>query len=376
MNPLNFQTKFSLRNRKKTLRNFSILLGLFLLFSFLTIWLWQGIYLARAPRSQNKINFLVQKGERVREIASRLENEQLIKSKIFFLLYFALRGESLNLQAGRYFLSSAMNIPRIIKILSKGEVARNKITIPEGWNLKDIGQYLQNNNICQEKEFFNIVGFPAEDPKSHQNLRSLQYFSSEFSFLQSKPKGISLEGYIFPDTYYFQQEISSSSNQEVQKLVQKALTNFGEKLTPELREAIKRQGKTIFQIITMASLLEREVKTYPEKQIVAGILWKRLKNNWFLQVDSTLTYLTGRGSSKLTKSDLNIDSPYNTYKYRGLPQGPICNPGLESIEAAIYYKKTPYWYYFTNPEGKTVFSKTLKEHNLQRAGYREMQTSS
>ena len=119
----------------------------------------------------------------------------------------------------------------------------------------------------------------------------------------------------------------------------------------------------------MASILEKEVKTYEDRQIVAGILLKRLKTGWPLQVDAALTYLTGKESLDLTKDDLKIDSPYNTYKYYGLPRGPICSPGLSSIKAAIYYKENSYWFYLTTDDGETIFSKTLEEHNINRFKY-------
>jgi len=116
-------------------------------------------------------------------------------------------------------------------------------------------------------------------------------------------------------------------------------------------------------------LLEKEVKDFEEKKIVAGILWKRMENKIGLQVDATITYITGKKSVKVSKQETEIDSLYNTYKYRGLPLGPISNPGLESIEAAIYPQNSDYWYYLSTPEGETIFSKTLEEHNIAKAKY-------
>ena len=147
------------------------------------------------------------------------------------------------------------------------------------------------------------------------------------------------------------------------------LANFERKITPELKQEMARQKRTLFAVLTMASLLEKEVKTYEDKQLAAGLLWKRLESSWPLQVDATLTYLIGRSSSELTKGDLTTDSLYNTYKYQGLPLGPICNPGLESIEAAVYYKESPYWFYLTNLEGEAIFSRTLQEHAANKYKY-------
>jgi len=116
-------------------------------------------------------------------------------------------------------------------------------------------------------------------------------------------------------------------------------------------------------------MLEKEVKDFEAKKLVSGILWKRFKNGIPLQVDATITYITGKKTTQISLEDLQIDSPYNAYKYRGLPLGPICNPGLESILAAIYPKESEYWYYLSTPEETTIFSKTLQEHNLAKVKY-------
>ena len=119
----------------------------------------------------------------------------------------------------------------------------------------------------------------------------------------------------------------------------------------------------------MASLIEKEVKTPEDKKIVSGILWKRLENSIPLQVDATISYITGKKGDSVSIEETKIDSPYNTYKYKGLPLGPISNPGLESIIASIYPENSDYWYYLSTPEGKTIFSKTLEEHNIAKAKY-------
>lgn len=137
----------------------------------------------------------------------------------------------------------------------------------------------------------------------------------------------------------------------------------------DLRKEIEKQGKTIFEIITMASLLEKEVRTMEDKKMVSAVLWKRLEASMPLQVDATIIYITGKKTTKVSISETKIDSSYNTYRYKGLPIGPICNPGLDSIKAAIYPESSEYWYYLSTPEGETVFSETFKEHNIAKAKY-------
>ena len=314
-------------------------------------------------REQTEKVFEVKKGESIFDIAKHLEEEGFIKNKYLFVCLTILRGKERQLKAGKYILSPSMTLQEILDILSKGKTPIVKITIPEGWNLKEIAQYLEEKGLCQKEEFFEIVGWQGVDYSKEKNLPQAQDFSNKFPFLKDKPKNVSLEGYLFPDTYFVKKTATC------QEIVEMFPENFSKKLTPDLQEEIKKQKKTVFEIVTMASLLEKEVKTKEDKEIVAGILWKRLKAGIPLQVDATIAYITGRKTTKITFEELQIDSPYNTYKYLGLPLGPISNPGMESILAAIYSKQSNYWYYLSTPEGKTIFSKTLSEHNKNRAKY-------
>ncbi len=276
------------------------------------------------PGSSETMVFLVKKGEGAKEISINLKNQELIRYSSFFRFYALFYDKADKLKAGEYELSPSMNIPEIVNKIAEGDRIKKMITIIEGWTVKDIEELLRDRGGT----------VPLE-----------------------------LEGYLFPDTYEIFPE------ERIEEIVAKMRANFEKKLTPELREEIISQGKTIPEIIIMASLLEKEVQTLEDKKIVSGILWKRLENNMFLQVDATIIYLTGRKTTEILKEELKIDSLYNTYKYKGLPPGPICNPGLKSIEAAIYPQESSYLYYLSAPEGETIFSQTLKEHNIAREKY-------
>ena len=324
-----------------------------LLFFLLLIFLWQGIFLPKSFSENKEKIFLVKRGESIFQIAKNLEKEGLIRHRIFFVIYTIAKGKTRQLQAGAYlFHPSLMSPSQIADKIINGEVLKGKITILEGWRIKEIAKYLEEKGICQKEEFLKAT---QKD------------FSHEFSFLKDKPENLDVEGYLFPDTY----EINYGESPE--GIIRKMLKNFDQKLTTELREEITRQGKTIFEIVTLASLIEKEVYNTLEcpncTNLVSGILWKRLENKIPLQVDATITYLTEKRNLKISIQDTQIDSPYNTYRYLGLPKGPICNPGLESILAALYPKESDYWYYLTTPEGKTVFSKTLEEHNIAKTKY-------
>jgi len=309
------------------------------------VFIWQSVF-SPVNLSGREVIFSIEKGESSKEISVNLEKEGLIRWGPAFRAYVYIKGVSKKLQAGTYQFSTKMNIPAIVNKFIEGDVIKIKVTIPEGFDLKQIkdelSQSWQRTVLCQ---------FPAED------------FKTEFDFLSDVPKDASLEGFLFPDTYYFLLEANCD------EITRKFLTNFDKKITADLREEIRRQRKTIFEIITTASLIEKEVKTKEDKEIVSGVLWKRLKIGMPLQVDATISYITGKKTTEISINETKIDSPYNTYKYRGLPAGPICNPGIESIGASLYPKDSDYLYYLSIPDGRTIFSKTLEEHNIAKAKY-------
>lgn len=323
-----------------------IILLILILTILSVIFIWQGVYQSKNRNSNESVVFLLERGEGSKEIALNLEGEGLIWWGSLFRAYVLVRGISKNLQAGAYELSLSMNIPEIVDKFVSGETIKIKVTIPEGFSLKQVEE-----ELTLELKRNIIFNFNTVD------------FKKDFQFLNDAPAGASLEGFLFPDTYLIDPIISE------EEIIGVFLENFDRKLTAELKEEIKKQNKTIFEIITMASLLEKEVKTREDKEIVSGILWKRIKIGMPLQVDATISYITGESTTKISKEETEIDSPYNTYKYLGLPKGPICNPGIESIEAAIYPKESPYWFYLSTPDGKTIFSKTLAEHNIAKAKY-------
>lgn len=330
------------------------IISLILLLACLTLaYFWQGIYLAKNTEAQAQL-FIVEKGQGLLNIAANLEDQDLIKNKLFFQIYLTWQGKSRQLQAGEYLLSPAMNIPEIAAEILAGSSREEKITIIEGWTLRNIGQYFEDKEMFSSTELFSLTGPPMGGSANDHSL--------EFDFLKDKPENISLEGYLFPDTYYIREK-------EPKEIINKALENFNDKLTPDLRIEIEEQNKTIFEIVTMASLLEKEVRTLEDKKLVSGILWKRLDSRIPLQSCATIIYILDKKTTKVTTTDTQIDSLYNTYKYPGLPLGPICNPGLESIVAAIYPEKSAFWYHLSTPEGETIFSRNLEEHNIAKARY-------
>ena len=222
------------------------------------------------------------------------------------------------------------------------------LRIIEGWRNADILNLLVKNNLATDSSF-------SEAQKN--------YDLSKFSFLASKPKNTDLEGYLYPDTY----RVYASST--VTEIIDKMLNNFDQKLTPQMCADIASQGKTINEVITMASIIEKEAPiSYAtgdnqDAKIISGIFWNRIKSGQPLQSCATLAYVLGVDKAQYSAADTQIDSPYNTYRNQGLPPGPIANPGILAIEAAIY--PTPSHYnYFLTPSGssKIIYATTYEEH--------------
>lgn len=311
-----------------------------------------NIYSINSKDAEEKI-FTIENGQRAREVAANLKEENLIKNDFYFLVDLYLNKKQNNIQAGDYILNTSMKPEEIIEAITNGRTTAKKLTIIEGWNLKDVADALKKLNVSDPQDFYDIAGLPATDYK--EIIDKPKNYSDQFSFLKDKPSWISLEGYLYPDTYYL------SSAGTLDSAIKKALENFDHKLTPDLRNEIQKQGKTIFEIVTMASILEEEVKSIEDKKMVAGILYKRIEQNMPLQIDATTLYAQIKDDN--SKVNTKYVSPYNTYLIRGLPLGPICNPSIDSIKAAIYPTPSNYLFYLSaSDSGKTIFSRNFEEH--------------
>jgi UPF0755 protein len=273
-----------------------------LIFIFLSVIFLMAVFLPKNYDAE-KI-FTINKGDGSKEVAQNLEKEGLVSSSLAFRIYVLISGDSKKIKAGTYLLASSMSWREMADKFVKGDVAKEKITFPEGYTAEKIYQKLAV-----------ITKVKLDDLQEH-------------------------EGYLFPDTYEI---FYGAGSQDIIKIM---TDNFEEK-TVGLEAEIKKQGKTLKDIVTMASILEKEVKTKEDKELAAGLLWKRMRAGMPLQVDAAPV----------------------TYERKGLPDSPICNPGLDSILAAVYPKASQYWYYLSTPEGKIIFSRTFDEHNIARAKY-------
>ncbi len=306
-----------------------LLSALILFISFSVIY----IFLHRVPKDF-PINQVVniRSGESLQEITNNLYDLHIIKSPFAFRTHVILLGGEKKMMAGDYLLDNKEGPADLAYrfVGGKFHLKVAKVTIPEGWNVFQIGDYLQQNLInFDEKHFIAIA--------------------------KSK------EGYLFPDTYF----VSPAIKPEAVVSMMSDIFDQRIKTVPEV--AISKYS--LKEILTMASILENEARTTESRKIISGILWKRLSLGMPLQVDSTFSYINGKNTYDLTLDDLKIDSPYNTYKYRGLPPGPISNPGIDSITAAVNPTKTTYLYFLSSKSGEMYYARTFEEHKRNKELY-------
>lgn len=231
------------------------------------------------------------------------------------------------------------------------------ITIIPGWDLRKIAtDWVEKGLASTTQDVYDLLGEPAKEYGKFNKAPRLS-FEAEFPLLLTKPDYVSYEGYIFPDTY---RVYADSSLEDV---LRKIFTHMENSITREMRDEMNKQGKSFFEILNMAALVEREAQE-EDMRMVADIFWRRYEQNWALQSCASVNYVTAKNDPGISAADREIDSPYNTYKYPGLPLGPVSNPSLDAIKAVLNPIKNDYWYFMSGNDGITRYGKTLEEHNI------------
>jgi len=296
---------------------------------------WQNVTSPYDANDEEPVIFTVSRGDAAKDIANKLAQEKLIRSSLGFYVLVKFLGLGQSMQAGDFRLNRAMSTEMIAKTLTHG-MMDTWLTTLEGWRVEEIATKIAKELDIPEKEFLAA----AE------------------------------EGYMFPDTYRVPQDASAAA------IVALFKENLTSKITPQMIADAQAQGLNLKEVLTLASIVEREGKTDEDRPVIAGILLNRIKKDWPLQTDATLQYALGYQTKtktwwkkELTNEDKEIDSPYNTYKYAGLPPGPISNPGMAAIKAVIYPKKSEYMFYLHDPKGGVHYAKTVEEHNANVTRY-------
>lgn len=302
-------------------------------------------------RQKNTATFEITKGEGNKEIAKDLEDKSIISSRFYLYYYLKMNDLTNRIMPGDYLLSGKMTIPEVVQIITSPQMQVIKITFPEGLTVKDMAELLKKNNFDGDG-FLRLVNDPVE-------------FKNKYAFL-ADPKITTLEGYLFPDTYFFKKDYTGRD------IIARMLDNFSRRVNDKILADIKDQEKTLREMVIMASITEKEVASASDMKTVSGIFWNRIANDMPLQSDAPLSYILDDNNAQHTLEQLKINSPYNTYTFKGLPPGPISNPGLQAIQSAVSPEKTDYNFFFTVGKGadrKTIFSKTFEEHAANRAKY-------
>jgi len=296
------------------------------------------------------VNFVVEPGETASVIASRLEQEQLISDAELFCRYVQYHNLDASIEAGEFSLSQTMTIPEIAQALQRAQRSEQSVTIREGLRLEEIAAAVAAQTSIPYDEFLTLVTTGWRD--------------SGFTpgFLNELPPAATLEGFLFPETYRLPEDPTAAD------LLSRMLATFDARVAPEMQSAAASHGLSLYELITLASIVEREAVLDKERAVIAGVYYNRLEAGWLLSACPTVQYAIGDASEwwpSLTLDDLEFDSPYNTYHTQGLPPGPISNPGIASIRAAAYPADTDYYFFLadcTKDDGSHLFATTEEEH--------------
>ena len=306
------------------------LLFIFSLFFLIAILFVTAIYFPLEENSVTQKVVNIPSGTNAKEIVDVLEKNEIIrKNNYTFRILIKLMKLEDQLKYGEYDLSPSMNMLQILDKLVKGEVIVYKITIPEGYTHTQIAELLDKKEVAEKETFLKL----AKDSKK------------------------SWEGYLFPDTYEVPKKYGAENMSKVM------LSNFNQiAIENEFTDKAEKIGFSLNEIIILASIIEKEAKFSEEKSKVSSVFYNRLEKGMKLQSCATIQYILEEPKERLDENDLKIESPYNTYLYKGLPPGPICNPGLDSIMAALESEEEDYLYFVLGENGKHIFSKTYQEH--------------
>lgn len=305
------------------------------------------------------VAFVIQPGENVNDIAANLEQQGIIDSAFWFGLQLRSSGKDILIKAGTFQLRTNMDNSEVIEVLTRpvADEPGVRFQVIEGLRLEEIAEKLAAQGLVSPTTFLDATRLPEGVAK----------YAGTFMQEAGAPDGATLEGYLFPDTY----EIKQNPGDNTDATVKIMLETMQQRITPEMREKLSAQGRTVHQMLTIASIVQREGVVKEELSTIAAVFWNRVDQGMLLNADPTTQYAVGQSPDwwPVLRLDPNtVDHPYNTYKIVGLPPGPICAPGLAAIEAAVNPEATDYLYFVAKNDGTNthVFARTLEEHERNR----------
>lgn len=295
---------------------------------------------AKHPASQKddrQVSVTIASGHGFKSVSNQLFEQGLIRKKALFDLFARIKGYDRKIKAGEYALSASMTPADILEKLSKGEVILHRLSVPEGYTVMQIALLVEQQGVCSRDKFMQAAG------------------NAEFIKALRLPSD-SLEGYLFPDTYHY------SKNTSCRDLIRLMVKRFKSVLTDPWKARAEQIGFTVHQVVTLASIIEKETGAAEERPLIASVFHNRLKGGMRLESDPTVIYGIENFDGNLTRKHLKTLTPYNTYMIKGLPPHPIANPGKASLEAALYPADTDYLFFVSRNDGTHVFSKNYSDH--------------
>ena len=316
-----------------------LILAVFFFYSIIIIWPQNNL--------KKEITFQIPSGSSLHKVSKILKKNRIIKNETFFILAVKLMGYEKKLQAGKFNLQKKTNNFQLIKKLVYGNESLVSVTVLEGWSLTQISQEIEKKIGIKHMDFLEVSRHP-------QLLKKLGIVAT------------SIEGYLFPDTYFFSEGVRPES------IIETMVFQFKKNFSTDFKNRMREIGFNEIEVITLASIIEGEAIFDIERSKVSSVYHNRLKKGMKLQADPTIQYIIEGPPRRLLNKDLKIESPYNTYLNYGLPPGPINNPGLQSIKAALFPKETNFYYFVAKGDGYHTFTQTEKEHRIAKKKFQEV----
>ncbi|MBM7868132.1 endolytic transglycosylase MltG [Heliobacterium gestii] len=329
-----------MRSKKKARWTLGFVAIIGIIAAVIAFQMYQQGLTALDPEDRQEIVVEIPSNVTAREIGDLLESKKVIRSSSAFASYARGHGGE-SLKAGEYALTPSLSVPEILNVLIEGKTRLYSVTIPEGYTTRQIIELFTSKGLVDREAFRKAL---AQTPLDYDYLKGLPANENR------------LEGFLFPATYRIRRETTP------EEIVRMLVSRFDQEMTPEVRARMKALNIGVRDAVILASLVEREAQKEEDRPVISAVFRNRLNKGMKLEACSTIQYLLGQPKAKLYYKDLQIESPYNTYKYQGLPPGPIANPGKASLQAALYPANTDYLYFVAKGDGYHQFSRTYSEH--------------
>lgn len=333
------------RSTKEKRKNRNIIIAIAAVLLLIIVGCTLKFEFAGSKSNQIQVVIKIEQGDSISSITSQLKNNDVIKYRLLFKAYLKSKGADGKIKTGIHYLTTHMAYSDIVKELSSDSSSEGvAVTVPEGYEFRMIADLLSEKGLIDRDRFYSLA----------------ETYDFNYDFIDMIPeRSTRLEGYLFPDTYYITPE------EDELDILLMMLDRFNETFTDDMKNQAAKMGMTVDQVVNLASIIQREAANSDEMPLVSSVFHNRLQSDEYpyLQSCATVQYILEERKPVLSNEDTQIDSPYNTYKYKGLPVGPIASPGLDALNAALYPADSNYYFFYADESGKSVFSETFDQHN-------------